>query len=298
MPTLPSSPDQMHKARQIAESFGNDPARYDRSRPSYPAALVQRIVAASPGREFLDVGTGTGITARLFQAAGCAVLGIEVDERMAAFARNAGTEVEVSTIEAWDPGDRTFDALVAGQAWHWVDPVAGAAKAAEVLRPGGLFAAFWNVQQPSPETAAAFAEAYRRHVPELPTSRPGFDALGAYSVMCDNAAQGLRAADGAFGESEIWQFEWDQTYTCDEWLDVVPTHGGHSLMPEEQLNALLAALGDAIDERGGSFEMHCTTVALVATRFPSSPVRGEPNNPSATTVQAATDKKRDSTPKR
>ncbi|MCW2935319.1 MAG: hypothetical protein JWM19_6281 [Actinomycetia bacterium] len=30
---------------------------------------------------------------------------------------------------------------VAAQAWHWVDPVAGAAKAAVVLRPGGRLAA-------------------------------------------------------------------------------------------------------------------------------------------------------------
>ena len=296
MPIIPNSPAQMHKARQVAESFGNDPARYDRSRPSYPAALVRRILAESPGREILDAGTGTGITARLFQAAGCTVLGVEVDGRMADFARKAGTEVEVATIEAWDPAGRTFDAVVAGQAWHWVDPVAGAAKAAAVLRPGGRFAAFWNVQQPAPEAAAAFAEAHRRHVPEMPSSRPGFSALGAYSVMCDNAAQGLRATDGAFGEPEIWQFEWDQTYTRDEWLDVVPTQGGYSLLPEEQSNALLGALGDAIDELGGSFAMHYTTVAVTATRFPSSPVRGEPHVPSATTVQGATDKERNSTP--
>jgi len=33
----------------VAESFGTDPGRYDRARPSYPAALVEWIVAASPG---------------------------------------------------------------------------------------------------------------------------------------------------------------------------------------------------------------------------------------------------------
>jgi len=296
MPIMPSSPAQMHRAREVAESFGDDPARYDRARPSYPAALVQRIVETSPGRDLLDVGTGTGIVARLFQAAGCTVLGVEADERMAAFARKAGTEVEVGTIEAWDPAGRAFDAMVAGQAWHWVDPVAGAAKAAAALRPGGLFAAFWNVQQPSPEAAAAFAEAYRRHVPGFPPSRPGFGAVRAYSDVCERAAQGLRATDGAFGEPEIWRFEWDQTYTRDEWLDVVPTHGGHSLIPEEQRNALLAALGDAIDELGGGFEMHYTTLAVTATRLPSSPARGEPHALSAKTVPGATDKKRDPTP--
>ena len=40
-----------------------DAARYDRTRPPYPAALADRIIAASPGTDVLDVGTGTGISA-------------------------------------------------------------------------------------------------------------------------------------------------------------------------------------------------------------------------------------------
>ncbi len=57
-----------HQVRQIAESFGVDPERYDRTRPRYPDALVERIVAASPGPvaaspgpKVVDVGCGTGI---------------------------------------------------------------------------------------------------------------------------------------------------------------------------------------------------------------------------------------------
>src|SRR5205085_1744530 len=118
-----------------AESFGSDVERYDRTRPGYPDALVERVVAATPAPDVVDVGCGTGIEARQFQAAGCRVLGVEPDPRMADFARRSGVEVEVATFEAWDPGDRMFDAVIPGQAWHWVDPVAGAAKAAQVLRP-------------------------------------------------------------------------------------------------------------------------------------------------------------------
>src|SRR5262252_7429504 len=136
MPTLPSpSAAEPHHERTMAESFGIDPARYDRTRPRYPDALVARIAAESPGPEVLDVGCGTGIDARQFQALGCRVLGVEPDPRMAQFARSTGVEVEVSTFEAWQPAGRTFDTVVAGQAWHWVDPVVGAARAAEVLRP-------------------------------------------------------------------------------------------------------------------------------------------------------------------
>ena len=133
-----SSPQvpEIHRDRRVAESFGGDAERYDRARPDYPDALVRRIIAASPGRNVLDVGCGTGIEARQFRAAGCTVLGVEPDARMAEFARGSGVEVEVATLEAWDPAGRKFDAVIAGTAWHWVDPVAGAAKTARVLRPG------------------------------------------------------------------------------------------------------------------------------------------------------------------
>ena len=102
-----------HQHRQMAESFGVDPERYNRTRPRYPEAMVERIVAASPspglGTGVLDVGCGTGTAARQFQAAGCQVLGVEPDARMANFARRTGVEVEVATFEAWDPAGRQFD---------------------------------------------------------------------------------------------------------------------------------------------------------------------------------------------
>src|ERR1700722_6471279 len=85
-----------HQARQMAESFGCDAERYNRARPSYPDALVDRIVATSPGLDVLDVGCGTGIAARQFHAAGCRVLGVDVDERMAELARRSGIEVETA----------------------------------------------------------------------------------------------------------------------------------------------------------------------------------------------------------
>jgi SAM-dependent methyltransferase len=77
--------------------------------------MIERIVAASPGLDFLDVGCGTGIEARQFRAAGRRVLGVEPDPRMADFARGTGLEVEVATFEAWQPAGRTFDAVVSAR---------------------------------------------------------------------------------------------------------------------------------------------------------------------------------------
>lgn len=249
----------------MAESFGADAERYDRARPSYPTALVERIVAASPGREVLDVGCGTGIVARLLAAAGCRVLGIDPDARMAALARQRGLEVEVSAFETWDPAGRAFDAVVAGQAWHWVDPAAGAARAAQALRPGGLLVLFWNAFQPPPDVAEAFADVHSR---VMAGAQPDFwtrPIVDLYLAMCAKAAAGMRQA-GRFGEAEQWRFDWERHYTRDEWLDQVPTFGGNSQLPAGQREALLTGMGAAIDAAGGSFVMRYATVAVTAAR--------------------------------
>jgi SAM-dependent methyltransferase len=254
-----------HRDRRAAESFGADAARYDRTRPSYPDALVHRILAASPGREVLDVGCGTGIVARQFQAAGCTVVGVEPDARMAEFARSTGVEVEVATLEAWDPAGRQFDAVVAGTAWHWVDPVAGAAKAARVLRPGGFLAPFHHVFQLPPEVLDALALAYQAVAPASSLPLPLTQARGAYQALFAKTADGIRQA-GEFSEPAQWQFDWERTYTTDEWLDQLPSQPLIRLFPPESLLEVLKGVGTAIDSIGGSFTMRYTAVAITATR--------------------------------
>jgi SAM-dependent methyltransferase len=264
-PVTESWPGAAHRARQVAESFGSDAERYDRARPRYPVALIDRIVVASPGRDVLDVGCGTGISSRQFQAAGRTVLGVDPDARMAGFARQRGLEAEVATFEDWDPAGRTFDAVVAGMTWHWVDPFVGAAKAAQVLRPGGRLAVFWYVFQPPPGLGAAFAAVYRRVLPGTPFSRGTMPGLDSYSAFFSKAADGIRQAS-TFSEPEQWRFDWDRPYTRDEWLDVVPTSGGHSTFPPATLHELLAGIGAAVDAAGGGFTMHYTAVVVTATR--------------------------------
>ncbi|TDD45075.1 class I SAM-dependent methyltransferase, partial [Nonomuraea terrae] len=232
---------------------------------SYPAALVERIVAAVPGRDVLSVGCGTGIDARQFRAAGCEVLGVEPDARMARFARDTGVEVEVATFEAWDAAGRTFDAVVAAQAWHWVDPVAGAVKAAQVLRPGGRLAVFWNSFQAPDEVAEALGAAYRRVLPGAPDPRSATGGPEPYALLCEKAADGMRQA-GAFGEPEQWRFAWERVYTRDEWLDQVPTSGLFTRLGPEQLDEVLTSVGTALDAIGGAFTMTYTTVAVVTLR--------------------------------
>jgi SAM-dependent methyltransferase len=272
MPTsareTPNSPSPApHRERQAAESFGTDVERYDRARPRYPDALIERVLGASPGTDVLDVGCGTGIEARQFRAAGATVLGVDPDARMAEFARHSGVEVEVATFEDWEAAGRTFDAVVAGQAWHWVDPVAGPAKAAAVLRPGGRLAVFGHVFEAPPVVNEAFTAAFARVAPGSPfaAATAGRSALEIYETMFATAADGMRAA-GGFAEPEQWRFDWEQTYTRDQWLDHLPTTGALTRMPPDQLAEILADVGAAIDGIGGSFTLPYVTLAATAVR--------------------------------
>lgn len=268
MPTSSQdSPRQSHQERHVAESFGTDVERYDRARPAYPDELITRIVSTAPGSDVLDIGCGTGIQARQLETAGARVVGIEPDPRMAAYARSHGLEVEESRFEDWAAAGRTFDAAIAAQAWHWVDPAAGAAKVKTVLRPGGLFAAFWHVFDAPEPIGAALVEAVRDVVPDLP-----FDP--AALMQADKAYEkgaittGERFGEiGGFGGPEQWRFPWERHYTREEWLDFVPTQGFLTRLTAEQRTPILDAVGAAIDDLGGSFVLSTVTVGVAVRRI-------------------------------
>jgi SAM-dependent methyltransferase len=232
--------------------------------------LVTRIVAGSPGPDVLDVGCGTGIAARQFQAAGCTVLGVEPGARMAEFARARGLPVEVATFEAWDADDRRFDTVIAAQSWHWVDPDTGSAKAAQILRPSGRLAIFSHVYEPPAEVAGPFSAAFSRVVPDSPFANlPARRPLAAYQAMYARVADKIRET-GQFHEPEQWRFDWEQSYTREQWLALLPTTGGLTRVRPDQLADILDEVGTAIDALGGVFTMHCTTLATSAARVSAS----------------------------
>ncbi len=172
----------------------------------------------------------------------------------------------MATFEDWDPAGRAFDAVIAGQSWHWVEPVAGAAKAAAVLRPAGRLAVFRNDPRSPPELADAFAVASRRVLPKALAARlEAKPRAEGSSMLSTKAADGIRQA-GAFGDPEQWRFEWERSYTRDEWLDGLPTQGFYTRLPSDKLDQLLADTGAAIDAVGGSFMMRYTTTVVTATR--------------------------------
>ena len=69
---------------------------------------------------------------------------------------------------------------------------------------------------------------------------------------------------GAFDEPELWRFDWERRYTRAEWLDQLPTTGGHIQLPKATLDRLLSRVGEVVDSAGGSFMMGYAAVVATA----------------------------------
>jgi SAM-dependent methyltransferase len=260
-------PSPLHLDRARAGSFGDDAERYDRARPRYPRVLIDRLLVGHP-RHVIDVGCGTGIVSRLLVDGGADVVGVEPDERMAAVARRHGLSVETETFETWDPHGRVFDLLVSGQAWHWVDPTAGSAKAAEVVKPGGRVALFWNLGRPPGDLRERLDRVYRSVAPELVDTSV---LLGHGAAERPGVAADALRANGDWQHVETETFPFDLDYRTAQWLDLLETYSDHRALGPRRLSALLEEVAFEIDRDGGSFVMHYETTLVSATRARTTP---------------------------
>ncbi len=132
-----------------AASYDEHIVSFDRftARMSAPmAARMVRLAGIGPGGRVLDIGTGTGIVALEALAAGAALTGIDLSEKMLEMARRRvnerglGKKAEFQKMdaEALELEDRSFDAVVSLYALlHFPAPEKALAEMLRVLEPGG-----------------------------------------------------------------------------------------------------------------------------------------------------------------
>ncbi|MDH5134144.1 MULTISPECIES: class I SAM-dependent methyltransferase [unclassified Microbacterium] len=138
-------------ADELARSFGAAAGSYEAGRPEYPFEAVAWMLEpmADGARRVADVGAGTGkLTRALVAAADAEVVAIDPDPAMLAALREAvpGVPTFVGTAEELPLPDASVDAVVLGQAWHWVEPVAASAEIGRAVRPGGVLGLVWNLR--------------------------------------------------------------------------------------------------------------------------------------------------------
>jgi SAM-dependent methyltransferase len=255
--------------------FGEVAELYDRHRPAYPDVVIDDLVSLAglaPGSPVLEVGAGTGKATSMFAARGMRVLAVEPSAEMAAVARRAcagigDVRIEQGDFEQWDPAGREFSLVFAAQAWHWVDPSVGFAKATSVLRPGGVLAAFWNraVWARAPLRDAVL-DAYQRAAPEILAET---DPIHPGSVLPadDEAWRREVAATSGLGAADVRDYEWAQTYSGAGYAALLDTHSTIRVLDSERRSALLGAVASAIEEHGDVLTLPFVTRVCLASRL-------------------------------
>lgn len=134
------------------QRFSNRVADYVRYRPGYPSALLDLLRGECSLRAehaIADVGSGTGLLAKLFLENGNRVFGIEPNAEMRAageeFLREYKNFASIDgSAEATTLGDASVDFVTAGQAFHWFEPQAARREFLRILKLGGWVVIVWN----------------------------------------------------------------------------------------------------------------------------------------------------------
>jgi ubiquinone/menaquinone biosynthesis C-methylase UbiE len=143
----PESSQDVARRRYQRTLFNSVAQLYDASRLRYPLEVVEFVIntaGLSAGSSVLEVGCGTGQLTEDLILLGFDVTAIDIGPSMIATAeRRLGgstASFQVSSFEDFAHGEASFDLVISGTAFHWVDPEIKFHKSARLLRSGGWLA--------------------------------------------------------------------------------------------------------------------------------------------------------------
>lgn len=226
---LHSDPDRL-AAR--ARSFGAAADVYESARPGYPVAAVRDLLGPNP-LDVLDLGAGTGKLTRTLAAEAHRVTAVDPSAEMLAALRRAvpGVPTRIGSAESLPVDDGSFDAVVAGQAYHWFDPAVAVPEIARVLRPGGVVGLLWNSRDEDVPWIARFGE--------LVGSEDASTALVAPVL------------EPLFGPASVRWYDHVQELSVDRLVDLAHSRSSLLVMSDADRVARLAevrSLGESVGE--------------------------------------------------
>lgn len=220
-----------------ATSFGAEADNYEAARPDYPFEAVAWMLERLPGgaRRLADVGAGTGkLTRVVAKASDAEVVAVDPEATMLAKLREhvPGVPTFVGTAESLPLPDASVDAVVLGQAWHWVDPVAASAEIGRVVRPGGTLGLIWNLRD-------GRVDWVRRLTAIMHTS--------AAEEMLDT---GCPTVASPFGRLEGERWEWRRAMTRDQLHRMAASRSHLITASESERDSIRRAMDDLFDGLG------------------------------------------------
>jgi SAM-dependent methyltransferase len=276
------------EARSYGSVFDEIADEYDRHRPTYPDALIDRaceLAGLAPGATVLEVGCGTGQLTRSLLARGLRVTAVEPGERLIVRARarlNGEVQfVNVRLEEAALPAAH-YRAAFSASAIHWVDPEVSWRTLAEALVDGGrlaLLSYFGLEDSASHADQQALRAALASIAPELAAEWPVYRDLdrmrAAVAQRQDNVSEvwswlgsydvGRVYAADLFDDVQLAAMPSLVEHTADALTAVLGTMSFWARLSAPQREAVLAA-NHALEGRLGRPIRSSTVACLVTAR--------------------------------
>lgn len=239
---------------RLRATFNQDAELYDRCRPGYPPQVFEDLAALAPigpRSRVLEIGCGTGQATVPLARLGCAITTVELGAALATVARRnlagfAKARIVVSAFEEWPLPTQQFDVVMFATAFHWIDPNVRMSKTAEALRPGGALAVV-STHHVAGGTERFFTNVQRCYERFDPGSTaPGLQLPATTDVTHDVTEFD---ASGRFGPVEYRRYEWEQSYTAEQYLQLLATYSGHRAMPHRARKDLFACINKMIDDQ-------------------------------------------------
>ena len=255
--------------------FGLNPEGYASVRPEYPDAIYELLHAHRalvPNTVTLEIGAGSGLaTRRLIERGANPITVIEPDFRFApllrGLAKTSDAELRLiqSPFEDADLARASFDLVVAATSFHWLDPDVAIDKIADVLRPGGYAALWWNVFGDL-DREDAFHEATRSILADLAISPSG--APDAIPFALDRGAREVEFNRGGKFEGVVYaQMCWTLVLDVPQVGRLYESFSHIQRLPQAQRLVLLQQLMDvARTQFGGRVERNMTSPIYLARR--------------------------------
>jgi SAM-dependent methyltransferase len=250
---------------RLRATFDSAARLYQQARPGYPDELyaeLVRLAGLRSGDRLLEIGCATG-----------KVTCIELGAELAAAARQnlAGfdaVEVIEAAFETWrSPDGAAFDLVFAATAWHWIDPGVRYRKARDLLRPGGHLA-FWSATHVFPAGGDQFFRDIQPVYDEIGEALPPGVIWPRPAELPDERAE--IEGSGLFDAVAVRHFDWEVSYTAEEYIRLLDTFSGHIAMAAWQRDRLYGEIRRRLAERpDGRLRRHWGVVLHVARRRPA-----------------------------
>lgn len=139
------------------QRFSDRVENYIKYRPGYPDAIIPTLqleIGLMADDVVADIGSGTGISAKLFLENGNTVYGVEPNEPMRKAAEGWLKEYEAfrsvhGSSEATGLKDHSIDLIVCAQAFHWFDRERTKKEFHRIANSGAHLALIWNDRKAS-----------------------------------------------------------------------------------------------------------------------------------------------------